>query len=150
MILVRKAEHRDIAAIVQLLADDMLGRCREQIGEALSVDYVAAFRRIDRDPNQFLAVMVDEETVIGTVQLTFIAGLSRQGATRGQIEAVRVASDRRSEGLGERLIEWAIDQCRERGCALVQLTTDARRTDAHRFYERLGFEATHLGYKLEL
>lgn len=150
MLQVRQAERHDIAPIVGLLADDMLGQGREQLSEPIPSHYVAAFERIDCDPNQFLAVMVDGETVVGTLQLTFIAGLSRQGATRGQIEAVRIAAGRRSEGLGEQLIEWAIRQCRTRGCALVQLTTDRRRSDAHRFYERLGFEATHVGYKLEL
>lgn len=146
---VRKAERHDLAPIVQLLADDLLGQSRETLNEPLPIHYAAAFERIEGDPNQFLAVMVDGDTVVGTVQLSFIPGLSRQGATRGQIEAVRIAADRRSEGLGEQLIEWAISQCRERGCALVQLTTDRRRADAHRFYERLGFEATHVGYKLE-
>lgn len=128
----------------------MLGEAREQISHPLPSAYLSAFEAIDRDPNQFLAVMVDDRDVIGTLQLTFIAGLSRQGATRGQIEAVRISAARRSEGLGEKLLEWAIKKCRERRCALVQLTTDRRRGDAHRFYERLGFEATHVGYKVEL
>jgi GNAT superfamily N-acetyltransferase len=150
MLQVRKAGRHDITPIVQLLADDMLGQSREQLSKPLATHYVAAFERIDCDPNQLLAVMVDGEDVVGTLQLTFIPGLSRQGAIRGQIEAVRIAADRRSAGLGEQLIEWAIGQCRERGCALVQLTTDRRRSDAHRFYERLGFEASHVGYKLEL
>ena len=149
MLEVRKAEQKDIAPIVQLLADDVLGQGREHLSKPLPAHYAAAFDRIEGDPNQFLAVMVDGKTVVGTLQLSFIPGLSRQGAVRGQIEAVRIAADRRSEGLGEQLIEWAISQCRERGCALVQLTTDRRRVDAHRFYERLGFEATHVGYKLE-
>ena len=86
--------------------------------------------------------------MVGTVQLTFIPGLSRRGALRGQIEAVRIAGDR--FGHGETLFKWAIDQCRQRGCAIVQLTTDKARTDAHRFYERLGFEPSHIGYKLKL
>lgn len=150
MVQIRKAERRDVTAIVQLLADDMLGTAREKLGNPLPIAYQSAFEAIEQDPNQFLAVMVDEEAVVGTLQLTFIVGLSRQGATRGQIEAVRITSARRSEGLGEKLLEWAIEKCRERGCALVQLTTDRRREDAHRFYERLGFEATHVGYKREL
>lgn len=150
MIEIRKAGPQDIAAIVRLLAQDMLGEAREEISDPLPCAYRSAFEAIDRDPNQFLAVMVDAQEVIGTLQLTFIAGLSRRGATRGQIEAVRISAARRSEGLGEKLFEWAIEKCRERQCALVQLTTDQRRSDAHRFYERLGFEATHVGYKLRL
>ena len=113
-------------------------------------EYSAAFEAIDKDPNQFLAVMVDGSEVVGTLQLTFIPGIARRGALRGQIEAVRIASNRRGESLGERLIEWAIAECRARNCAFVQLTTDRSRTDAHRFYDRLGFEPTHIGYKLKL
>ena len=109
-----------------------------------------AFEAIDADPNQLLAVAEDDRGVIGTLQLSFIPGLSRKGAWRGQIEAVRVARDCRSEGLGRRMIEWAIAQCRGRDCALVQLTTDKARPDAHRFYEQLGFVASHIGYKLSL
>ncbi len=135
---------------MRLLAEDILGESREQPSETLPGEYAAAFEAIDRDPNQFLAVMVDGDQLIGTLQLTFIAGLSRRGATRGQIEAVRITRDRRSEGLGEQLIEWAVAECRKRRCAIVQLTTDRRRKDAHRFYDRLGFEPTHIGYKLEL
>ena len=88
--------------------------------------------------------------IIGTLQLTFIPGLSRNGAKRGQIEAVRIVSDRRGGKLGEAMFAWAIRECRERGCSLVQLTTDKARPDAHRFYDRLGFEPTHIGYKLEI
>jgi GNAT superfamily N-acetyltransferase len=150
MISIRKAIHGDVPDIVRLLADDVLGQNREQVTEPLSHAYSQAFEAIDADPNQLLAVMTDGERVIGTLQLSFIPGLSRQGSKRGQIEAVRIAEDRRSERLGEKLIEWAIAQCRDRDCVLVQLTTDRRREDAHRFYERLGFKATHLGYKLDL
>lgn len=94
--------------------------------------------------------MADGTDVIGTLQISFLAGLSSQGAWRGQIEAVRVAANRRGERLGQRLLEWAIEKCRERGCRVVQLTTNKSRADAHRFYERLGFKASHIGYKLDL
>lgn len=94
--------------------------------------------------------MTQAGRVIGTLQITYLAGLSLQGALRGQIEAVRIAADRRGERLGQRLLEWAVEMCRERGCKVVQLTTNKRRADAHRFYERLGFKASHIGYKLEL
>lgn len=146
----RRATEADIAAIVAMLADDPLGAAREDVSTPLANAYLAAFRAIDADPNQYLAVMTDGDAVIGTLQLTFIPGLSRKGALRGQIEAVRVASSRRGQGLGQRLFEWAIEQCRARGCRTVQLTTDRSRADAHRFYERLGFEASHIGYKLAL
>jgi len=93
---------------------------------------------------------VDGDEVIGTLQLTFIQGLSRRGLKRGLVEAVRIASSRRSEGLGAQMFEWAIEECRNHGCQIVQLTTDRTRTDAHRFYDRLGFEPSHIGYKLML
>lgn len=147
---IRRATEGDVAAIVAMLADDPLGAAREDASTPLAAAYVAAFRAIDADPNQYLAVMTDGGVVIGTLQLTFIAGLSRRGALRGQIEAVRIAAGRRGAGIGQELFEWAIAECRARGCRTVQLTTDRSRADAHRFYERLGFEASHVGYKLAL
>lgn len=146
----RRATKDDIAAIVTMLADDPLGAAREDVSMPLAQAYVAAFRAIDADPNQYLAVATDDGAVVGTLQLTFIAGLSRKGALRGQIEAVRVAAGHRGEGLGRRLFEWAIEECRRRDCRTVQLTTDKSRADAHRFYDRLGFVASHIGYKLAL
>lgn len=147
---IRRATRADLDAIVAMLADDPLGRGREDASQPLSPAYSAAFDAINADPNQLLAVMTDGASVIGTLQLTFVRGLSRQGALRGQIEAVRVAASRRGGGLGQHLVEWAVAECRRRGCAMVQLTTDRGRSEAHRFYDRLGFEATHLGYKLSL
>ncbi|MFC4856464.1 GNAT family N-acetyltransferase [Actinophytocola glycyrrhizae] len=144
---IRRAVAEDVPAIVAMLADDPLGAEREQPGAPA---YAEAFAEIDADPRQFLAVAVADTEVVGTLQLTFIPGLSRLGATRAQIEAVRVRSDQRGGGLGRRLCEWAIDTARERGAAMVQLTTDASREDAHRFYERLGFAASHVGMKLPL
>ncbi len=146
----RRATRADIPAIVAMLADDPLGAAREDASAPDAPAYQDAFAAIDADPNQFLAVMTDGGTVVGTLQLTLIPGLSRKGALRGQIEAVRVAAGRRGEGLGRRLFDWAIAECRARGCATVQLTTDKSRTDAHRFYDRLGFAASHIGYKLAL
>lgn len=142
----RRAVRADVPTIVTLLTDDPLGAGRE-----LSVDadrYGQAFDAISRDPNQLLSVACIGDEVVGTMQLTFIPGLSRGGATRGQIEAVRVANAHRGEGIGEALFAWAIERCRERGCSIVQLTSDMQREDAHRFYERLGFAASHVGFKL--
>ncbi|PSJ63717.1 GNAT family N-acetyltransferase [Pseudaminobacter soli (ex Li et al. 2025)] len=146
----RRARETDLPAIVAMLADDELGRQREDTSHPLAECYRNAFKSIDADPNQFLAVVTEDEAVVGTLQLTFIPGLSRKGAWRGQIEAVRIAGHRRGGGLGRQMFEWAIEQCRERGCNLVQLTTDRDRPDAHRFYEQLGFTASHIGYKLAL
>lgn len=146
----RRAERADVTAIIAMLADDLLGSSREDTREPLTEGYLRAFEAIDADPNQLLAVMTEAGRVVGTLQLTFIAGLSRKGALRGQIEAVRVIRDRQGTGLGQKMIEWAVDQCRKRGCIIVQLTTDRSRHDAHRFYERLGFKQTHLGYKIDL
>ena len=147
---IRRAERADLPAIIRLLADDMLGRSRETVSDPPAKEYLDAFDAIGRDSNQLLAVMVDGSEVVATLQLTFLPGLARRGALRGQIESVRVASTRRGEGLGERLFDWAIAECRRRGCSVVQLTTDRSRSDAHRFYDRLGFEPSHIGYKLRL
>lgn len=147
---IRRAEESDLPAIVAMLADDPLGRGREDTSVPLAKAYRDAFASVGADPNQFLAVMTQAGRVIGTLQITYLAGLSLQGALRGQIEAVRIAADRRGERLGQRLLEWAVETCRQRGCRVVQLTTNKSRADAHRFYERLGFKASHIGYKLEL
>ena len=152
----RTATAADLPAIVQLLADDELGRGRESAGLPLDPRYVAAFEAIAADRNQRLVVAVsgatpgsgDGGTIVGTLQLSFIPGIARRGAWRGQIEAVRIAAGLRSSGIGQQMFEWAIAACRAQGCSLVQLTTDKGRPDAHRFYEKLGFTASHEGYKL--
>lgn len=146
----RRAAASDLPSIIGLLADDPLGQTREEAAMPPAAAYVSAFEAIDTDPNQMLAVVTEGDRVVGTLQLTFIPGLSRKGLWRGQIESVRIASGHRSAGLGGRLFEWAIAQCSARGCGLVQLTTDRERPEAHRFYERLGFTASHLGYKKAL
>ncbi|MFC9947608.1 GNAT family N-acetyltransferase [Streptomyces pratensis] len=145
---IRPAAPADLPAIVAMLADDPLGSQRESPGDL--APYHAAFRRLADDPHQHLVVAVSEDRVVGTLQLTIVPGLSRRGATRSVIEGVRVHADERGSGLGTQLIQWAVDESRRQGCQLVQLTSDATRTDAHRFYERLGFTASHVGFKLAL
>lgn len=147
---IRRAHRDDLDAIVAMLADDKLGATREDTGRPVNARYVEAFDAIDRDPNQFLAVVEQDGAVIGCLQLTFIPGLSRLGLWRGQIESVRIAASHRGSGLGQKMFEWAIAQCRERDCGLVQLASDKSRTDAIRFYESLGFKASHEGLKLNL
>lgn len=147
---IRPALREDLPAIVALLADDVLGAQRERPGLPLASGYLAAFEAIERDPNCELLVACRGARVIGTMQLDFTPGLSRQGAWRATIEAVRVAAGERSRGTGRAMIEWAIARARSRGCRIVQLSSDRSRVDAHRFYERLGFVASHLGMKLEL
>ena len=149
-IVFRSALLADVPAIVALLADDELGSQRENIGMPLDPRYVDAFQAIEADANQRLVVVADGDEIIGTLQLSFIPGIARMGSWRGQIEAVRIAAHRRDSGLGQKMFDWAISECRSRGCNLVQLTTDKSRTDAHRFYEKLGFKASHEGYKLSL
>ncbi|MFI1826558.1 GNAT family N-acetyltransferase [Streptomyces sp. NPDC020412] len=145
---IRPAATIDIPAIVAMLADDPLGAQRESPDDL--APYRTAFERLAADPHQHLMVAVREGRVVGTLQLTVIPGLSRRGATRSVIEGVRVHADERGSGLGSRLIEWAVEESRRLECQLVQLTSDATRKDAHRFYERLGFEASHVGFKLSL
>jgi GNAT superfamily N-acetyltransferase len=146
----RRATAADVPAIVAMLADDMLGASRETTGPESLPQYLSAFHEIDADANQFLLVVEAGARIAGTLQLTFIAGLSRGGQKRGLIEAVRVASERRGEKIGEAMIAWALEKCRSESCGIVQLTTDKSRTEAHRFYDRLGFKPSHIGYKMEL
>ncbi|MEU0986258.1 GNAT family N-acetyltransferase [Streptomyces sp. NPDC005953] len=145
---IRPAEDTDLPSIVAMLADDVLGATRESPRDL--TPYRTAFERLKADPHQHPTVAVRGGTVVGTLQLTIIPGLARGGATRALIEGVRVHADERGSGLGRQLIEWAIEESRRQNCQLVQLTSDASRTDAHRFYERLGFVASHIGFKLPL
>ncbi|MSO75570.1 MAG: GNAT family N-acetyltransferase [Alphaproteobacteria bacterium] len=148
--LIRDARRADVVGIVRLLADDVLGRQRERLAEPLPEAYWRAFEAIERDPNNRLVVLDDQGTVVGCLQLTFIPGLSHQGAERAQIEGVRIAAGLRGQGAGKRLFEWAIAEARRHGSRMLQLTTDKSRTDAQRFYLELGFRQTHEGMKLDL
>jgi GNAT superfamily N-acetyltransferase len=143
----RLATEADIPAILALLADDPLGRTREGGADA-AVE--AAFVEIERDPSNAIYVIDIAGEVVGCAQLTIIPGLSRRGMKRAQIEAVRVSSKRRGEGIGRWFLERLIAVAREKGCGLVQLTSDKRRPEAHRFYGSLGFVASHEGFKLPL
>ncbi|MYS10074.1 GNAT family N-acetyltransferase [Streptomyces sp. SID6041] len=145
---IRPATAEDIGPVVAMLADDPLGAQRESPGDL--GPYLAAFTRLVNDPQQHLVVATRADKVVGTLQLTIIPGLSRRGATRSIIEGVRIHAEERGSGLGTQLIEWAVGESGRQGCQLVQLTSDVTRTDAHRFYERLGFEASHLGFKKSL
>jgi GNAT superfamily N-acetyltransferase len=148
-VVIRRATLDDLSAIIAMLADDPLGATRESPADL--TPYQRAFEAIDVDPNQALVVADRNGEVIGTLQLTIIPGLSRQGASRGLVEAVRVAASARSTGLGTTLMEWSIEEARARGCVMLQLTSDKTRTDAHRFYtDRLGFTNSHEGFKLAL
>ncbi|MBY4608556.1 GNAT family N-acetyltransferase [Rhizobium sp. 9T] len=147
----RLARRSDLAAIVRLLADDDLGSAREIVSDPIDARYLSAFAAIEADANQMLAVASDaDDQLVGCLQLSFIPGLSRAGMWRGQIESVRIARGFRGSGLGSEFIEWAIAQCVERGCGLVQLTSDKTRVDSIRFYGKLGFVASHEGLKRNL
>ncbi|HRK85397.1 GNAT family N-acetyltransferase [Alcaligenes ammonioxydans] len=146
----RRALATDLEAIVTMLADDILGQKREDTRLPLARSYLDAFAAIEADPNQYLAVVELDGRVVGTLQISYMPGLSHQGAWRGEIESVRIASSARGSGLGRLMIQWAVEQCRQRQCRIVQLTSDMARTDAHRFYEQLGFTASHKGFKLTL
>ncbi|MEU5939997.1 GNAT family N-acetyltransferase [Micromonospora sp. NPDC047548] len=147
-VIFREAVRADLPAVIALLADDMLGKARDftEVDEA----YERAFADITADPRNHLIVADEAGELVGCMQITYIPGLGRHGAERSLVESVRVRSDLRGRGLGRRMMEWAVDQARQRGCALVQLTTDKTRADAHRFYRALGFVASHEGMKLPL
>ncbi|MEI3611867.1 GNAT family N-acetyltransferase [Pseudogracilibacillus sp. SO30301A] len=146
----RKATKKDLDCIVAMLADDMLGSKRERYEHPLPNSYIKAFEDITSDPNNELIVACDDNEVVGVQQITFTPYITHQGGWRATIEGVRTSSSVRGKGVGTKLIKWAIQRAKERGCHLVQLTTDKERSDALRFYERLGFKATHEGLKMKL
>ena len=146
----RTATADDLPAIIAMIADDQLGQAREDARLPLDQRYLDAFAAITRDPSQIPVVVEQDDAIVGYMQVTFIPGISRLGAWRGQIESVRVARAKRGGGIGTAMFEWGIAECRKRGCSLVQLYTDKSRADAHRFYERLGFKRSHEGMKLSL
>lgn len=147
-VVIRRATATDVPGILSMLIDDEIAAQRESPDDL--TPYQAAFAAIEADPNQVLVVAERNDELVGTLQLTIIPGLSRKGATRGLVEAVRVAASARGTGLGTTLMEWSIEEARTRGCTLVQLTSDKARPDAHRFYTNLGFQNTHEGFKLPL
>lgn len=147
---IRQAKCSDVQDIVRMLAADALGTKRESYESPLPASYYAAFEAIDADPNNELVVACRAGAVVGVLQLTFIPYLTYRGSWRAQIEGVRVEASERSRGLGRKLLEWAIERAGQRGCHLVQLTSDKTRGDAIRFYESLGFVASHEGFKLHL
>jgi ribosomal protein S18 acetylase RimI-like enzyme len=145
-ITIRRARRDDIGTIVAMLADDRLGSARERLEDPLPQSYLEAFETVDRDPKLQLVVAVDKEgTVVGCLQLCILPGVSSQGASRGLLEDVRVASHCRTRGIGEQLVQWAVGEARAKGCKLVELLTHNTRVDAQRFYERLGFQRSHVG-----
>jgi ribosomal protein S18 acetylase RimI-like enzyme len=146
---IRRARRDDVGAIVRMLADDPLGSGRERLEDPLPPSYFRAFEKLDRDPNIQLVVAEDADgAVAGCLQLCILPGISSQGASRGLIEDVRVASHCRSRGIGEQLVQWAVAEARARECKLVELLTHHTRVDAQRFYARLGFQASHVGMTL--
>jgi ribosomal protein S18 acetylase RimI-like enzyme len=148
-IAIRRARRDDVAAIVAMLADDPLGGARERIEDPLPPSYFSAFEAVDRDPNIQLVVAENgDDAVIGCLQLCILPGLSSQGASRALIEDVRVASHCRSQGIGERIVRWAVNEARARNCRLVELVTHNTRLDAQRFYVKLGFQQSHKGMTL--
>lgn len=146
----RQAVKHDIPALVQMLSDDKLGRMREDSSFPVNQAYLDAFESINQDPNNELVVVEDSAGMVGMLQLTFIPYLSHIGSWRCLIESVRIHSNYRGRGLGTDFFKWAIKRAADRGCTLVQLTSDKNRGEALRFYEKLGFKSTHEGFKLKL
>ena len=146
---IRRARREDVEVIVKMLADDPLGSGRERIEQPLPSCYFRAFEAVDRDPHIQLVVAEDGDgAVVGCLELCILPGLSSQGASRGLIEDVRVATHCRSRGIGEKMVQWAIAEARSKGCKLVELLTHHTRVDAQRFYKRLGFQPSHVGLTL--
>jgi GNAT superfamily N-acetyltransferase len=145
----RKATRKDLSQIIEMIADDELGKTRENFQVPLPKEYLIAFEKIDSDPNQELIVVENEDhEIIGTLQLSFIQYLTYQGGIRAQIEAVRIRKDKRGIGLGKKMFVWAIERAKERKAHLLQLTTDKKRPEAIKFYEDLGFKPSHEGMKM--
>jgi ribosomal protein S18 acetylase RimI-like enzyme len=146
----RQAVIEDLPYIVDMLSDDPLGAQRERFEVPLPDSYFAAFDAITNNPSNELIVATLNEKVVGVLQLTFIPNISYQGGWRALIEGVRVAAEYRGQGIGRQLFKHAINRAQEQGCHMIQLTMDKQRTDAHHFYQSLGFQATHEGFKLHL
>jgi len=146
----RKAVESDLPFIVKLLTDDAVRVTDDRPDEPFHPRYVTALRELEADPNQMMMVAVLEGETVGTLQLTFIAGIAGLGTKRCLVEAVHIAPAHRGKGLGSQMMQWAIAQARDRGCGMVQLTSNKKRLDAHRFYERLGFLKSHEGFKYYL
>ncbi len=146
----RQAKREDLAEIVRMLADDFLGTTRERLANPLPESYIKAFEEIDADKNNELIVAEKEGKIVGTLQITFTPSISFQGGKRATVESVRVDEKYRGQGIGKELMLWAIERARKENCVAMQLTTNAERQDAHRFYENLGFKASHTGMKLYL
>jgi len=145
----RKATNSDVSQIVEMIADDELGKTRENFHVPLPNEYLNAFEKINSDPNQELIVVEDDNhEIIGTLQLSFIQYLTYRGGIRAQIEAVRIRKDQRGLGLGKKMFAWAIERAKERNAHLLQLTTDKKRPEAIKFYEDLGFKSSHEGMKM--
>lgn len=149
-IIIRKATRHDVPEIVRLLADDMLGSKREAYENGIAQSYYDAFETINRDNNQMLVMAEIEGKTVGTLQISYITNMSHSGAKRAMIEGVHVDATLRSKGIGQYMMEWAVTESKKQGCRFVQLTSNKQRKDAHRFYERLGFMASHEGFKLGL
>lgn len=149
-LLFRPARFADLPKIVAMLADDFLGAQRERFQTPLPESYLRAFEEIENDTNNELIVVEQNGEIIGTLQLTFIPSISFQGGLRAQIESVRVDAKARGRGIGKKMFEWAIERARRKNCRMIQLSTNNDRADAQRFYESLGFEASHVGMKLYL
>ena len=145
----RQAESEDLPEIVRMLADDFLGSHRERYEDPLPESYITAFREVEADQNNELIVAELDGEVVGTLQLTFTPSISFQGGKRCTVESVRVDEKYRGKGIGREMMLWAIDRARSRGCMSMQLTTNNDRTDAHRFYESLGFSKSYVGMKLK-
>lgn len=146
----RLAIANDLIDIVKMLADDTLGATREQFDNQLSDNYFKAFENINKDPNQELTIIEMNGEKVGTFHLTFIQYLTHLGGLRAQIEAVRINSKYRGQGIGSKIFEYIIARAKQKGCNMVQLTSDKKRPEAIKFYETNGFVATHEGMKLKL
>jgi len=146
----RQALAADLPFIIALIVEDSVVDSGDAVAAALDASYRDALAAIDADPNQEMWIVEHEGEPVGCFQLSYLPGLMRRGMWRGQIEVVHVLEARRNLGLGSQMMQWAVERCRQRGCGMVQLTSNKRRLDAHRFYERLGFLKSHEGFKLYL
>ena len=146
----RNATPIDLPFIIALIVEDSVISTGDDPADAAHPDYVDALAEITADPNEEMIIVEEDGVPVGCFQLSYLPGLMRRGQKRGQIEVVHVAESRRNRGIGAQMMRWAIERCRQNNCSMVQLTSNKKRVDAHRFYERLGFLKSHEGFKLYL